>query len=421
MSVDKYTMLDLSAFAAELQQGLRTETVRTATELSHGYDQSSLAALLSPHEQYALNRHVAPARAAALAEINTSARRMRMDGDDEGMFDPIERANAQRAFEMRLREISEDFERKNAGLLRDYQEKDRDYRRHKNAANGREAKTPSNWLIWGLLFPLVLIPEALLNFETFRKVPLIKSDAVALGTTILVAYGIAFAAHNIGKFVRQYYYFTRGDDARRGNSGWPMLWGGVVTLLVCLAAVAYARYFYIKPMIAQALALGQMPPSISVSLIGLLAGNLICFLIGAGIAWMLHDPNPEYEDAAKQRRKLEAQLAKLRAATIDKPRLTAKRRLQSDLNDVESKSRVMQGNPAYANLMADYDRVRSKDLEVISLLQEFRKHFGERLQALDPRFEFAVKDYSGSPILFKRTVSAAEYQAAPLVFSSHLS
>jgi len=416
MSVDNYCNLDLSPLAQDLRHGILQESSLNSIDLSSEFDESAPSAGLSPIEQTCYNRHIAHSRSLAISAVTNAAKAIRMDGDDQGIFDPVEKAAAQKQYNLRLHAISSDFDRKNAALTRDYLEKDSEYRKHKNAASGREAKTPNNLVIWGVLFPMVMIPEALLNFETFRKVPIIQSDAVALGITLLVALGIAYAAHLTGTFVRQFHYFSRAHDDARKNSGWPMLWIGVGTLLVCLAAVLYGRYFYLMPQIAQALVLGQTPPSVLTSLVGMLAGNLICFLLGFGFAFMLHDPNPEYEAAAIKRKELEKILAGLRRKTIDKPAADAKSRLLSDNHDIDNKRRVMEGKPAYAAVSSDFARIKAKDHEVISLLQSYRQQLAGALQQRG-NFEFAMRDCSGNPIRAVRTISLAEYQTFPINLS----
>ena len=414
MSVGEYCQLKLEPITQDLLNGVARDAAGQNIELTNKYDKSHPAGGLTPNELGWFNRHIAQKRSIAISSINNQAKQMRLDGNDQGIFAPIERSQAERHYNDRLKFINEDFFRKNSALVRDYEEKDRDYRRHKNAENGREAKTPSNWVIWGALFPLVLIPEALLNFETFRKVPLIKSDAVALGITILVGLAIAVASHNVGKFIRQYSYFTRADDYSRKNSGWPMIWLGLALLIVALSAVAYGRFYYLGPLIQQALILGQTPPNMVLSIFGMLAGNMICFLLGASFAYMLHDPNPEYEDAAKQRKIMEGQIASLRKSMIDKPASEALRRYKSDENDIGNKQRVMEGNPAYANLMTQFEQIKSKDHEVSSTLQNYRQHLSALLQEREGKFEFSMRDFSGNPLRPIQSISLSEYQTYPI-------
>lgn len=414
MSIDKYSELDLTEFRAELLAGAGKEASLFSIDLSSEFDRTAPCAGLSPHEQICFNKYIAQARMLALSAASGAARLIRLDGNQQGMLGPVQDAEATRQYHDRLRHISEEFSRKNASLMKEYVEKDREYLKHKNSAGGREAKTPSNLFIWGILFPMVMIPEALLNFETFRKVPQIKSDAVALGITILVALGIAWAAHQVGTFIRQYHYFSRANDPSRSSSGWPMLWIGLVTLLICLAAVAYGRYFYISPLIQQALVIGQTPPSLLTSLIGMLAGNLICFMLGLGFAFHQHDPNPEYEAAARRRLQLQKRLASLRVSTIDKPASDARRRLLSDLAENASLVRVMEGNPAYATLLSDYQRVVAKDFDVVSVLQLYRQALASQLESKGAGFCFQMSDLSGNPVRPVKNLSVSEYLNYPI-------
>ncbi len=413
MSVDEYCTLDLSLSSHDLLSGANRDAAGQNIDLTNKYDKSHPAGGLTPNELSWFNRHIAQKRSTAISSINNQAKQMRLDGNDQGIFAPIERSQAERNYNDRLKSISDDFDRKNSALVRDYQEKDRDYRRHKNAENGREAKAPSIILITlGLSLPFVI--EAMMNFESFKKMPYVKSGAVALGVTFAVGLMIGVSSVFIGKFWRQYTYHTRADDSARGNSGWPLLWIGLACAFTALGMIAFARYINFLPLMQQALILGQAPPNLAFALLGSLLGNLGCLAVGVAITFALHDPNPEYEDAAKQRGLLEKRIASLRKSMIDKPASEALRRYKSDENDIGNKQRVMEGNPAYANLMTQFEQIKSKDHEVSSALQNYRQHLSALLQERGGKFEFSMRDCSGNPVRAIQNISLSEYQTYPI-------
>lgn len=414
--VDRYMMLDLSGPREELLACAEAEAGQAAIPLSGDHDDGMVSAGLTSDAVRWFNSRIAPVRAAALSQINSEARAIRGDGDDIGAFDKFELDAAERERAVRLREVTAEFEQKNKALISEYRERERDYRRYRAEEGNREAKVPSYWLEFAGLLPLVMIPEALMNFQSFRQAPMIQSDFMALGVTLLVAIAIAVGAHFFGLFLRQYNYFRRGADSVRSRSSMPQLWISLVLLLVGIAVVAAARYYYIVPQIQQAAVLGMAPPNIVFSVGSLLGGNLLCFLLGAAFAWMLHDENPEYEESARTRRKLRKELDKLRRGTLDRKLRDIDQRLASDRASIDKKARMMRARPGYGALASRLERVKGKDQEVASVLQEYRQKLGRLLEARRSGFEFSIRDFSGDPALIDQPCSVAEFLNRPIRF-----
>lgn len=414
--VDRYAMLDLSAHRAELLAGAESEAGLASIELSGEYDRGMASAGLTPHAAQWFNQRIVPVRAEALSQISSEARAIRVDGDDIGSFEPFELDAAERERAVRLREATAEFAQKNASLMNDYRDRDRDYRRHRSTEGNREAKVYSYWLEFAGLLPLVMIPEALMNFQSFRQAPMIQSDFMALGVTLLVAIGIAVGAHFFGLFLRQYNYFGRGADRVRARSSMPQLYIALVLLLVGMAVVAGARYYYIVPQIQQAAVLGVAPPNVFFSVASLLGGNLLCFLLGAAFAWILHDENPEYEDAARALKKLRKQMDKAKRATLDRSVRDINKRLASDRDTIQKKARTMRAQPGYSQLVSRLERIKGKDQEVASALQEYRQKLGRALEAQGRGFEFSIREYSGDPMRISQRLSISEFMNHPLRF-----
>lgn len=412
--VEAYCNLDLSSADAALTDGLEEEIRQPEIELSGSHDPASPSPGMSPHAGFWFNAHVAPTRSNALAAIHMEAQSIRLDGDAPGFATALELDEIERRRAIRLKEVTEEFRQKNSATMNEYTDKQQAYRRLRNKEGGREAKVPSHWLEFGLLLPLVVLPESLLNFGAFRKAPLIDSDFMALGTTLLVAIGIAVAAHFAGLFVRRINYYRRGDDQVRGHQGWPQLAIALVLLIIGLAVVGSARYYYVLPKIEQAIVLGTTPPNVAFSVGSMLFGNLLCFLIGAAFTFALHDENPEYESAARSLHKLGKELGKLKRKQLDGKVNEINRRLESDRTDVERKKSIIETKPAYIQLARRMQAIQAKDREIIARLQDYRRSLGQKLQQERPEFRFTVKDYSGDPMRITKELTIAEYMTQPI-------
>ena len=407
--VETYCGLDLGKLRSELLQGVSEEAKQQQIELSGSHDRAAPSQGITPHAVQWFNANIASLRSSALSQVANEAREIRLDGDAFGICAPLELDEVERKRARRLMEVTEEFRQRNSSVMSEYQDKDQTYRRLRSGEGGREAKVPSSWVEFFGLLPLVMLPEALMNFQSFRKAPMIGSDFMALGVTLLVAIGIAVAAHFFGLFLRHYNYYRRGDDLVRGRSGMPRLWISSVLLLTCLVVVGAARYYYILPQIQQAVVLGMSPPNIYFSVLSLLGGNVLCFLIGAAFAWTMHDENPEYEDAARALGKARKQLEKAKRKQLDGRVDEINRRLASDRTAVERQLKVTGLQPGYGRVVQFFEQIKGKDQQVISLLQEYRKNLGQTLLQERPKFQFGLKDYSGDPLQITRALDVAEY------------
>jgi len=407
--IETYCNLDLGPLRQELLEGVQRESVFTQLELSGSYD---TVAGITPNAKTWLKNKVETARENALSAVRRMASGLSLDGGASGFCPPLEADEKARDSAKRLKQETEEYENRNRTLLGQLRENDTRYRQMRNEF-GREAKVPSPWLEYGLLLPLVVLPESLLNFGAFRKAPMIDSDFMALGTTLLVAFGVAVAAHFIGLFFRQFNYSWRGDDDARKHDAIRQLMIGLVTLLVCLAVVGAARYYYVLPKIQQAIVLGTTPPNLFFSVASMLFGNLLCFLIGAACTFALHDKNPDYEDTARALRVQQKQADALRRKQLDPKVKEIARRQASDRSDIERKTRTMQAQPDYPGVVGELERILAKDREVESLMHDYASQLGSALEAKQPRFQFSIKDYSGGT-LSTRTLSISEYMNHPI-------
>lgn len=392
-AVDRYTSLDLSAegpLARALLDRAADEASNPRIALTAKGDPGTLSQGLTPVMNEWLGSRIGPLRGEALAELESQARNIKIAANVDGSLveADVDRAEKQRA-ERRV-EVLEAFNSKHKKLLDDVNRLQGEYDLIRADEGGRDAKVPDQRIEFGILIPLILLPESLLNFESFRRAPIIQSDAMALGATVLVGIGIAAAAYCIGLFIRQFNYFAREDDKERPRAGWPLYTWGSTLLFVSLGSVAAARYYYLLPRIQEAIVLGGPVPNLPFSIGSLLFGNLICFLVGAVLTFFLNDPNPEFADKAadlaKQRRRLRTVSRREVDATLDQINARAKR----EKDEKRRRARQMVGKPGYSQLYERFGRLSSKDTEVVGLLNAYRSALVRAIH--NPHFEFEMRE-----------------------------
>lgn len=159
--------------------------------------------------------------------------------------------------------------------------------------------------------------------------------------------------------------------------------------------------------------MGSQPPSAVFSVLSMLFGNLLCFLIGAAFTFVLHDPNPEYEAVAKSRRKLQAQVDALRGKQLDPKVREITRRQATNRNEMELKAKAMNAIPEYSAVKQALDRVIAKDKEVEGLLKEYARDLATALQQNNPKVRITLKEYAGGS-LSTRPLKISEYANLPI-------
>lgn len=374
------------------------------------------AGMMTPAMRGWFTEHVAPARSAAIAETQDAARLVEPSRGTPGVLLRAEADAARQHHAKRRGDNARAFREANGALLNRRQTARSEHDALRFEEGGRDAKTPSHWLEFGVLFPLIMLPEGLLNFESFRRAPMIQSDFMALGATVIVGVGIGIAAYLIGRFVRQVAHYMRADSQRHGQTGWSFLGIGLSTLAVALGVVGYARYYYLLPQVQEAVILGQAPPNIALQTGSLLLGNLVVFLIGVAVTFLLNDPNPDYSDKARRLGKLDRQADKLHAAKVAKPRRGFDRALKDAEDKAGSMDRQMSGKEGYADLKRRVAAIEAKDGEVASLLERYKdallaagaERFDRTATAADRTEEterVSVSDFRSRPVVPSWSVS----------------
>ena len=397
-AIQAYVALDLSPnslayealMARASQEGALREITLTTEGDSNAPSEGMTQGMLSWYQSY-----IAQPRTSAISEVEDLASQITLGKGMPGIVERVKEDEAKRNLARRRAQILTAFKNENAMLIKNHDDTDTQHNRQRIEEGGRDAKVPNHFIEWGLLLPLIMLPEALLNFESFRRTPIIQSDFQALGVTIIVGIGIAIAAHLIGRFIRQFSFFMRADDERSNRAGWPLWSIGIVLLSVALIVVAYARYQYLIPLAEQAIILGRAPPNIVAQTAGLLGGNLIVFLIGVGLTFMLHDPNPEFSDKARKLKKLEDKLGTIRKSSVLKKLRDLERRFKEDTEAVKRITSQMSNQHGFADLRTSSNAIVGKDREVSGVLSLYKQALIDTISARQPNFTFE-KYYSSS-------------------------
>lgn len=412
-AVQAYLDLDLKP-QSDAVKSLFDMTPEDAGRTNHSLtaEGHELCAGITPAMAAWLTGYVAPTRQNAIGVVAAMARRITVGRNTEGILAEKEIDAAERHRAQRRNEIYNEYHDRNGELLKAVDIAEDEYDRLRVRENGRDAKVPNPLVEWGVLFPLILIPEALLNFESFRKAPIVASDAMALGITILVGLAIAVAAHLLGSFVKQFNFYMKPDDEKSKGEGLRKLTLGLVLLLAALASVASARYYYLVPMIEQADMIGGERPNMFASVGGSLIGNLVVFLLGAAFTFLLHDSNPLFTEKRVNLIKSRKQLDQIRRREIDQPLSDVDLQLKRRKDEIDVLVRQMEGAEGYAAMREVFSNIAAKDIEAAAALQAYKTRLVARLEEYGNQIVFS-KNVLGQERGGDRVqVSVSEFAAA---------
>lgn len=408
--ISKYLKLDLADFKTHLMDGLAGEAAAV-----HGLQITAThenpASGLTPHARSSFGTYIASLRTKAISKADTDASAIPMEGKDHGIIQPLEEQKARHNCTSKIANAAHEFQNgQTVSTLIGQCQKSKDKSDRLRNSEDREAKVPNRWLIWfvGLL---ILLPEGFINYESIRMAPLVQSALVATGLTLIVGAVIAAASYCIGTYIRHYNYYYRGMDRDRKNTGMSYLGLGIFALVLGLAVVGYFRYTYVTSKIAEAIALGNVPPNITFAVAGLLLGNVICFLLGVIVFFFMHDSNPEYENAERSLRKNTKKLTKYQNK-LDNRVAEIKRRLESDLNTITTKSQTMRTKPGYSALLQRFHDIQAKDNEVVAALQGYNKSLAT---VLPHGFSISMNDYASANLMNTlRHLEVREFASYPI-------
>lgn len=277
------------------------------------------------------------------------------------------------------REAEQQHREKNAALYEQLDEARKSYAQSRRrylervTRHGREAKLTPRW--YWLFLMGIGIAEMLVNFESFNAVPLF-TPAIATGSTLLVAVGLAGSSHLHGTFLRQF-HSRFGPQARDGDraAAWRMFGLGTLCLSAVLLAVAYARNSYFGELLLENQMLGNAAPSWLAVVGGSMIMNLVVWIVGIIGAFGAHDEDHLFPDALIERDRAEARVRNLQAK-VGKPLERLFERIDAEaeklLQEARNKDASFAHTAAYATGRALFAAVRSQDARMTGLLEAYR-------------------------------------------------
>src|SRR5438309_5910196 len=333
-------------------------------------DLESAPAGLTPSMSAWYARFISARRNAAIESVRSLFERDRIRDVPSILLESELDAKAHECAKAKHRTLDE-FYKRHADIRRDAESLQRDYDMMLADEGGRKPRMVSPVVyVLGLLFVVML--EVFLNFESFMSVRFINSPFLATGITSLVALGIGWASHLHGSLLRQWdYYFGPHDKVRR-YQGWRMSAIGGVLLMVALGAVLGARYYYILPKIQQAILLGVAPPSLLGSLLFMIAGNVIVYLVGCTWAYVTHDEIPDYPTVKRRAEAIRAKYDRAFRREVAEELTRLDQKLAADQDKIRHRARAQESSSRHAANRSLFGLVRQKDDEVCAVLLDYR-------------------------------------------------
>lgn len=240
---------------------------------------------------------------------------------------------------------------------------------------GREPRVPNPLLYWGLML-VVCIAEGLINFESFASLSW-ATPFIATGLSFVIGLAIALAAHMHGTLIKQWRaYFDDDVDPKERWVAGRMFGIGTTCLTFSLAAVAYARNVYFAQNALSAAAFGDGGGGQKFWIVGgSLLGNMIVYLVGVVLAYLMHDAVAKYAELKKTLEKETAQRDAL-MTSIDaeiaarlKGADTHRRRALEALDNRDDAQRTA---PEYTANRKLFDSIVAQDNRVVGALQGYR-------------------------------------------------
>lgn len=252
---------------------------------------------LTPQMLSWLSGRIQPARTAALQELETAfgTSALSRTSVGRGTLVPAEREKIEQNRLQSYHRIHTDLRRNFNELIakRDFYR--REFEQARAEHGNRDPKITNLPVYLGGLIAVVGI-ETMINFDSFLKLPFIKSGLFALGLSLVIGLALGGAAHIHGTVLKQYHYWFRSFDNTKALQGAQQIALGTLLLLLSVGLVAGARTYYILPLIELAEITGEDAPNLIVLTVFMTLGNLIVYAFGAYWAYHHHDEDPKYPE-----------------------------------------------------------------------------------------------------------------------------
>jgi hypothetical protein len=220
-------------------------------------------------------------------------------------------------------------------------------------------------IVWGYKLTYILaiactgIAEWFINYDVFLR--FLQVPAWAAATAIILGALLAFAAHGHGTLLKQWAYrFGPARTRAQRFTDWRFLALSTFGLLIVLTAAGGSRYAAVMRLIGNAPSINLLGAEAEIDINPLrdvlisLLGNLGAWVVGVFFAYVGHDPDPEYMEAAHEREKARSLYNRYRK-DLDAEKETIRARYARDITKKQN---------AAQTFLRDFERLRSLLLQV---------------------------------------------------------
>ncbi|GIV03779.1 MAG: hypothetical protein KatS3mg015_2609 [Fimbriimonadales bacterium] len=281
-----------------------------------------------------------------------------------------------------IKSLVDEFRQKHKILAEQLQRSRTDYQK-KRDEEGRDAK-PIKPVQQALFLTLLAIPELLMNFTSFIKVDWLN-PVLAAGACMAVALMIGFASHIHGRNLCQWekLFSEHVDEAKRAAEK-RLFWVATGGLLIALAFVGYGRYWLLADAMREAMLLGGSAFTSYLMFAGTILGNVLVYIVGALIVYLMTDPVPGFAEALRELRRQER--AYERAYQRDLDRILRQKRAQAEeeIRKRMNREEKYKTHPNYDRNRQWFEELRAQDDKVAALLSMYRTRLCQTLTKQRP-------------------------------------
>lgn len=278
---------------------------------------------------------------------------------------------------------------------------------------GREPVIPNSFLYIGAMF-VVGIAEAFINYDSFRALSW-ATPFIATGTTFAIGMSIALAAHMHGTLLKRFRsYFDDDVDLNQRWVAARMFGIGTTALLIALAAVAYARNVYFVQTALGDAAFGAAGGGQRLWIVGgSLLGNMLVYLIGAILAFLMHDEVARYAELRRmldKKKRLRSKLVTSIDGEISQKLRAAATRRQKAHEQLQHRDGAQRAAPNYVANRKLFEAIVNQDSRALGALQAYRSQLCQRKKDAGEVFSRVNEDDKDRI----ETIDAAGYQQLAL-------
>jgi hypothetical protein len=326
---------------------------------------------------------ISPARQRALNAVGAAFSAIGAEGKKDTVFLEKERQVQRIKLQNRKRDIMrEQREGRRADFVKltALRNEEEQLRHEYNSIRAREKnREPQmlNFPLYVILLFFIGIVEIFINYDSFRSLSW-STPFLALGMSIVVAIALALASHWHGTVLKQWdYYFGRRERDTHRFTAWRMLCLGTLALTLVLSSVVYARWSFLGDYLDMRDTFGEGADGVSAFMVvgGSVLGNVLVWIVGIFIAWLLHDRNPEFPEKRKALRRKEVQAARI-ADSLEKERKREFERAEAAYSDeierLENADKAQAPAGSYQTARTLYDRFCAQDGKLLAALFAYR-------------------------------------------------